>query len=124
MTKWTALLLAGSRPGGDPLAADYGTDLKPLIPIGGRPMVAWPVAALLDAPEVGAVRVLTQQAERIAAGLPKDARLSVEASGATIAATLAAILADPGTRFPLLVTTADHARPGDDQGFLRAGRGG
>ena len=108
MTKWTALLLAGSRPGGDPLAADYGTDLKPLIPIGGRPMVAWPVAALLDAPEVAAVRVLTQQAERIAAELPKDARLSVEASGATIAATLAAILADPGTRFPLLVTTADH----------------
>lgn len=108
MTKWTALLLAGSRPGGDPLAADYGTDLKPLIPIGGRPMVVWPVAALLDAPEVGAVRVLTQQVERIAAELPKDARLSVEASGATIAATLAAILADPGTRFPLLVTTADH----------------
>ena len=30
-------------------------------------------------------------------------------SGATIAATLEAILADPATRFPLLVTTADHA---------------
>ncbi len=41
--------------------------------------------------------------------LPTDGRLSVEASGATIAATLEAILADPATPFPLLVTTADHA---------------
>jgi hypothetical protein len=41
--------------------------------------------------------------------LPKDQRLSVVASGATIAATLGAILSDPTTRFPLLVTTADHA---------------
>lgn len=108
MTSWTALLLAGSRPGGDPFAADYGTDLKPLIPIGGKPLVAWPVAALLGAPEVKKVRVLTQAVERVAAVLPSDAWLSVEESGATIAATLAAILADPGTRFPLLVTTADH----------------
>ena len=108
MTQWTALLLAGSRPGVDPFAAGYGTDLKPLIPIGGKPLVAWPVAALLGAPEVGQVRVLTQQVERIAAVLSTDARQSVEPSGMTIAATLAAILADPGTRFPLLVTTADH----------------
>ena len=101
MTQWTALLLAGSRPGGNPFAADYGTDLKPLIPIGGKLLVAWPVAALLGAPEVGEVRVLTQAVERIAAVLPNDARLSVEASRATIAATLQAILVDPGTRFPM-----------------------
>ena len=108
MTQWTALLLAGSRPGGDPFAAGYGTDLKPLIPLGGKSLVAWPVAALLAAPGVREVRVLTQQVKRIAAALPDDARLRVEPSGTTIAATLAAILADPGTRFPLLVTTADH----------------
>ena len=108
MTQWSALLLAGSRPGGDPFAAGYGTNLKPLIPLGGKPLVAWPVAALLAAPEVREVLVLTQAVEQIAAVLPKDARLKVAPSGATIAATLEAIMADPGTRFPLLVTTADH----------------
>ena len=107
--RWTALLLAGSRPGVDPFAAANGTDLKALIPVGGVPMVARPVAALLAAPEVHSVRVLAQQPGRIAAAIPVDPRLSVTESGATIAATLEAILADPATEFPLIVTTADHA---------------
>ena len=106
---WTAILLAGSRPGTDLFAAQYGTDLKALIPVGGVPMVARPGAALLAAPEIERVRVLTQQPDRIAEVLPDDPRLSVESSGVTIAATLDAILADPATRYPLLVTTADHA---------------
>jgi GTP:adenosylcobinamide-phosphate guanylyltransferase len=106
---WTALVLAGSRPGRDEFAESHGTDLKALIPVGGVPMVGRPVVALLAAPEVDAVRVLAQQPERIAAVLPVHEKLSVEASGATIAATIEAILADPATRFPLLVTTADHA---------------
>jgi GTP:adenosylcobinamide-phosphate guanylyltransferase len=83
--------------------------LKALIPVGGVPMVTRPVVALLAVPEIGRVRVLAQQIARIAAVLPTDARLRVEASGATIAATLETILADPATDFPLLVTTADHA---------------
>jgi GTP:adenosylcobinamide-phosphate guanylyltransferase len=109
MSGWTALLLAGSRPGTDPFAEAHGTDLKALIPVGGMPMVARPAAALLAAPEIDRVRVLTQQPDRIADVLPVDPRLSAELSGATIAATLDAILADPATRYPLLVTTADHA---------------
>ena len=109
MTRWTALLLAGSRPGADPFAAAHNTDLKALIPVGGVAMVTRPVAALLGASPIDRVRVLAQHPERIAAVLPKDERLSVEVSAATIAATLEAILADPATKFPLLVTTADHA---------------
>ena len=109
MSGWTALLLAGSRPGVDPFAAANGTDLKALIPVGGVPMVTRPVAALLASPEVARVRVLAQQPDRIAAVLPKDERLSAEPSGATIAATLDATLSDPAKVFPLLVTTADHA---------------
>lgn len=107
--RWTALLLAGSRPGLDAFAQSHGTDLKALIPVGGMPMVARPAAALLSSPEVATVRVLAQQSDRIAAALPSDPRLVVVESSATIAATLEAILADPTTRFPLLVTTADHA---------------
>lgn len=102
-------MLAGSRRGRDDFAQSHGTDLKALIPVGGVPMVTRPVVALLAVPEIGRVRVLAQQIARIAAVLPTDARLRVEASGATIAATLETILADPATDFPLLVTTADHA---------------
>ena len=106
---WTAIVLAGSRPGADRFAAKHGTDLKALIPVGGMPMVARPVTALLQSPDIDRVRVLTQQPERIGAVLPADDRLSVEPSAATIAATLDTILSDPAARYPLLITTADHA---------------
>jgi GTP:adenosylcobinamide-phosphate guanylyltransferase len=106
---WTAIVLAGSRPGIDAFAESHGTDLKALIPVGGVPMVARPVQALLESAEVGQVRVLAQQLQRIKAALPDDPRLSVAPSGATIATTLTAFFADPSTRYPLLVTTADHA---------------
>lgn len=105
---WTALVLAGSRPGRDPFAEAHGTDLKALIPLGGVPMVARPVAALLASPAIDRVRVLAQAVDRIAEALPADPRVTVEASATTIAATLDAILSDPATPYPLLVTTADH----------------
>ena len=107
--RWTALLLAGSRPGGDPFALANGVALKPLIPVGGEAMLRRPLRALLAAPEIAAVRVLTQSPGEIAAALDPDPRVTIAPSGATIAATMDAILADPATRFPLLVTTADHA---------------
>ncbi|RIX32311.1 NTP transferase domain-containing protein [Sphingomonas edaphi] len=109
MSRWTALVLAGSRPGRDAFAQAHGTDLKALIPVGGVPMVARPVTALLKADEISRVVVLAQQPERIVVALPTDVRLSVIRSGDTIAATLENILSDPATEFPLLVTTADHA---------------
>ena len=96
MTGWTALVLAGSRPGADPFAQSHGTDLKALIPVAGEPMVRRPVAALLASDRIAAVRVLAQQPERIAAVLPADPRLTVERRGATIAATLEARLRRPG----------------------------
>lgn len=109
MTRWSAIVLAGSRPGVDPFAAEYGAELKALIRVGGVPMVARPVTALLDAADIESVRVLTQRPDPIAAALPEDPRLSIEESGKTIASTLDAILGDSATGYPLLVTTADHA---------------
>lgn len=109
MNRWTAIVLAGSRPGVDPFAARYGTDLKALIPVAGVPMVARPVQALLASEDVAQVRVLAQQPERIAEALPTDPHLVLTISGATIASTLDDLLNDPATPFPLLVTTADHA---------------
>jgi len=102
-------VLAGSRPGGDPFARANGVELKPLIPVAGEAMVRRPVRALLAAPKVGRVIVLTQEVAAIRAALEPDPRLSFDRSGATIAATIAALLEDPATVFPVLVTTADHA---------------
>ena len=105
----TAIVLAGSRPGLDAFAEAHGTDLKALIPVAGKPMVQRPVEALLASENVGRIRVLAQQPERIAAVLPDDPRVSVEPSGETIAATLEGFCFDPSVEWPMLVTTADHA---------------
>ena len=109
MSPVTAVVLAGSRPGGDPFAEAYGTDLKALIPVGGVPMVRRPVEALLASADVGRIRVLAQQPERIRKAVPDDPRVTVEQSGETIAATLEAFCFDPNVEWPILVTTADHA---------------
>jgi GTP:adenosylcobinamide-phosphate guanylyltransferase len=109
MMRWTAVVLAGSRPGVDPFAAEHGTDLKALIPVGGVPMVLRPVEALLSSGSIADVHVLAQDPQRIAEVLPSDARVRVRRSGATIAETLLAFCADPAVQWPLLVTTADHA---------------
>ena len=109
MTGYTALLLAGSRPGGDPFAERYGAEMKALIPLAGEPMVLRPLRALLASKQVDAVRLLTQSPDRIAAALPASGRWSVEPSAGTIAETIERIAADGRTRWPLLVTTADHA---------------
>jgi GTP:adenosylcobinamide-phosphate guanylyltransferase len=106
---WTAIVLAGSRPGRDPFAEQFGTDLKALIPVGGEPMVLRPVRALLESGSVGKVLVLAQEPDRIAAVLPDDPRISVRASQGTIAETMLALTADKAIAWPLLVTTADHA---------------
>ena len=59
---WTAVVLAGSRPGCDAFAEAHGTDLKALIPVDGVPMVARPVEALLQSPSVSRVLLLARTA--------------------------------------------------------------
>ena len=107
--KYTAIVLAGSRPARDAFAQSFGTDLKALIPIAGEPMVRRPVRALLESENVGKILVLGQAPERIAAALPEDSRIEVDESAATIAGTVLGLIDDPATEWPLLVTTADHA---------------
>ena len=109
MTKYAALLLAGARPGGDPFAERYGASMKALIPICGEAMVLRPLRALLASDRILSVQLLTQEPDDIASVLPDQPGWSVEPSEGTIAATLERICADHRTRWPLLVTTADHA---------------
>jgi len=106
---YTAILLAGSRPGRDAFAESYGVDMKALIPVGGEPMVQRPLRALLDARQVGRIIVLSQSPEQIAQVLPGDARIEFRTSSGTIAATMLELMDDGSVQWPLLVTTADHA---------------
>jgi GTP:adenosylcobinamide-phosphate guanylyltransferase len=106
---WTAVVLAGSRPGRDPFAGQFGTDLKALIPVAGEPMVRRPVRALLETKGVGKILVVAQSPERIAAVLPNSRRIKVHESQRTIAETIETLIIDRVARFPMLVTTADHA---------------
>jgi 2-phospho-L-lactate guanylyltransferase (CobY/MobA/RfbA family) len=108
MSGWTAFLLAGSRPRPDPLASELlGT--KALLPVAGEPMVLRPLRALLASPEVDRIIVLTQRPEELRPILAADDRVRIQASGRTIAQTIAERLADHAAEFPVLVTTADHA---------------
>jgi GTP:adenosylcobinamide-phosphate guanylyltransferase len=106
---FTAVVLAGSRPGGDPLAARFAHEFKALIPVAGKPMVRWPLEALLASPLVDRVIVVTQQPEQLRAILPDDSRISLRPAESTIAATISRLIGDKVAQFPVLVTTADHA---------------
>jgi CTP:molybdopterin cytidylyltransferase MocA len=104
----TALLLAGRRPGIDPLAASRGGTMKALLPVSGRPMVARVAERLLATPGIARVVVMTQDIEPIAAALPADERLMFVMSGEGIAGSIASAARNHQPPFPLFVTTADH----------------
>ncbi|NUQ17424.1 MAG: NTP transferase domain-containing protein [Sphingomonas sp.] len=106
---WTAVVLAGSRPGTDPFAEQFGAELKALIPVGGEPMVHRPVRALMETKSIGKILVLSQSPDRLAAVLPKSRKIKLQESQGTIAETLENLILKRVANFPMLVTTADHA---------------
>lgn len=106
MTRWSALLLAGSRgSGGGGLLEGH----KALTPVAGQPMLLRPLRALLDSPMIDAVTVLSQQPAELRLALPDDPRIRIDASDATIADTIARLIGRGELAYPVLVTTADHA---------------
>lgn len=103
-----AIVLAGSRPGPDPLLTGSGVATKALLPVGGQPMLVHVVRALHASPLVGPITVLAQNSASLAAdpalaGLPG---VRFADSGQGISSSLAAALPDGDD--PLLVTTADN----------------
>ena len=107
--KSTAILLAGSRPGRDEFAAEFGVDLKALIPVANAPMIVRPLRALVESNAVSSIIVVSQEPSRLAEVLPKSDRIAFREARSTIAETLLDICNDPRVAWPLLVTTADHA---------------
>lgn len=109
---WTAILLAGDRPGGDPLARHFGLSSKALVRVGGSTMLHRVVETLLSSPEIRRVVILAQQPDLLISGdtrhLAYHPRVSLAVSGAGIASSIGAIAGSAIAPFPLLVTTVDH----------------
>lgn len=112
MKKLTAVVLAGSRAGGDPLADYAGVSHKALIEVGGRAMTERVVGALAEVDEIARIVIVIERPEILDA-LPalRDAARGKELltlpAAAGPSASVAVALEREGT--PLLVTTADHA---------------
>ena len=106
-------MLAGERPGGDPLAAQLGVPAKALIEVDGRTMLSRVVEALLGSSRIKKVLILAQKIELIAQAEPseilKDPRVELAQSGKGIAASIEAVIGTPQASWPVLVTTADNA---------------
>ena len=110
---WTALVLAGQRPGVDPLAAAFGREAKALIPVAGEPMLSRVLRALANTPEIARIIVLAQNAPDLLADPAlvwaiADPRIEARVSGSTISGSVLAAVRDPAIGLPVLVTTADN----------------
>lgn len=121
---WTAILLAGQRPGIDPLARAFGSAVKAEIPVLGRPMIARVIETLLASPSIGDIVVLTQNPDALQSpafrALRTNPRIRIAQGGAGISASIDAVAGSLEAPFPLFVTTADHPllTPGIVESFL------
>lgn len=110
---FTAVLLAGSRPGGDPMAQAAGVASKALLRVGGQAMLARVARTLLLHPRTARLVVLAQEPEALAADpdcawLREDPRTAFVTSGAGISHSILNLLEQGGVAFPVLLTTADN----------------
>ena len=105
---WTAIILAGQRPGIDPLASAFGERLKALVPLVGRPMVLHVVQTILEVPEIARVVILCQEPGVIAAVLPEHPRLNYVVSSSGISQSILDVAGTVAAPWPLFITTADH----------------
>lgn len=110
---WTALVLAGQRPGIDPVAAQFGLTAKALIPVCGEAMLSRVLRALAHTPQIARMVVLAQDApellaHRDLAWTTDDPRIEPRISGKTISGSVLSAVNDPTIGLPVLVTTADN----------------
>jgi GTP:adenosylcobinamide-phosphate guanylyltransferase len=105
-------LLAGQRPGVDPLAQAFGEQWKALVKVNGEAMLSRVARTLLASPSVTRVLVVAQQPEILFTGdcawLAHEPRVGTAISTSGIAVSVAALAGTDAAPWPVLVTTADH----------------
>jgi GTP:adenosylcobinamide-phosphate guanylyltransferase len=105
---YTAIILAGQRPGTDPLAAHFGAAYKVLIPFAGKAMLTHVVRAMHLSPHIGRIIVLGQDPAALQAAVDAGGGAEIQASNAGISTSLLALLKSDAASMPWLVTTGDH----------------
>jgi GTP:adenosylcobinamide-phosphate guanylyltransferase len=129
MGEWTAIVLAGRRPGEDGFAESHGVTSKALIRVGGEPMLGRVARALLDSRSIGRIVILAQEAGTLLAGelewMAADPRIATAQSGDGISESVGRLAGTAAAPYPLLVTTADHAllRPEMVEAFIAGAAG-
>jgi CTP:molybdopterin cytidylyltransferase MocA len=129
MARWTAIILAGRRPGEDDFAAAYGVAAKALIPVAGEPMLGRVARTLLASRPIGRIVVLAQQAEALLTGalswMAEEPRIATAEAVDGISASVAAIAGTETAPYPILATTADHPllTPAMIESFVAAAAG-
>jgi len=111
---FTAIVLAGDRGEGDPVATAAGVPCKALAPVGGRAIVLRVLDALRAADEVGDILMVGPERERITGCAELNELVATGvvgwlAPGPTPATSAGSALATIARDAPVLVTTADHA---------------
>jgi len=104
--QWTALVLAGQRPGIDALAHHFGQEFKARVGIAGKPMLARVLDTLRAAPGIGGIVVLAQD-PRVLDGIDAQ-RVTFVASNAGISSSIRAVAGGEAAPWPVMVTTGDH----------------
>ena len=109
---WTAIVLAGQRPGTDRLAQAFGQTYKALVEIAGEPMLARVLRTLLDTPSIGRIVVLAQDPAALLHGklgwAASDPRIVPTVSIGGIAQSIEHVIETGDLPWPFFVTTADH----------------
>jgi GTP:adenosylcobinamide-phosphate guanylyltransferase len=112
MGEWTAIVLAGRRPGENGFAASHGVASKALIRAGGEPMLGRVARTLLASPSIGRIVVLAQEAGTLLTGeldwMAREPRIAAAEAGDGISASIGRIAGTDVAPYPVLVTTADH----------------
>lgn len=112
---FTAIILAGKRSSEDPVASIFGLKYKALVPLAGRPMIAYALDALRASKSVGDIHIVFDGEEELFDSCSKLSE-ELDAAGVKVVATAKSIcdsvikaIDETGGTFPYLVTTADHA---------------
>lgn len=105
---WTAIVLAGQRPGPDRLAQHFDMEWKALVPVAGEAMVTRVVRTLHTVPEIGRIVVLAQEPGVLEAAVRAGGGADILTSGAGISSSILNHAGTPAAPWPVFVTTADH----------------
>ena len=106
--KWTAIVLAGQRPGPDRLAAHFGETWKALVTIDGEPMLTRVVRTLTATPAVARTIVLAQDPNALQQAASDGGTVDFCPSSAGISQSILRVAGGEKAPWPVLVTTADH----------------